>query len=63
MLMARAGGNGCCAAGRWPNGPDTTIAAEDLNTLFASFGLPPPQIQLQAHSAISVIVALTSTSG
>lgn len=36
-------------------------AAEDLNDLFARLRLPPPRIKLQAHSAMSVMVALSST--
>jgi len=34
-------------------------AAEDLNTLFVRFKMAPPRIMLQAHSAMSVMVALT----
>lgn len=49
------------AQAEWLTPSLTTIAAEDLNTLFATFGLPPPQIKLQAHSAMSVMVALAST--
>lgn len=42
--------------------PSLTVnAAEDLNALFAAFELPPPKVMLQAHSAMSVLVALTST--
>ncbi len=36
-------------------------AAEDLTAVFARFKLPPPSIKLQAHSAMSVMVALAST--
>ncbi len=36
-------------------------AAEDLTAVFARFKLPPPSIKLQAHSAMSVLVALAST--
>ncbi|TFZ01265.1 LysR substrate-binding domain-containing protein [Ramlibacter rhizophilus] len=36
-------------------------AAEDLNALFAAFKLPAPRITLQAHSAMTVLVALAST--
>lgn len=36
-------------------------AAEDLEEVFARFKLPPPAIRLQAHSAMSVLVALAST--
>lgn len=36
-------------------------AAVDLNELFASFGLPPPNIRLQAHSAMTVLTALSSS--
>ncbi len=36
-------------------------ATIDLNALFASFGLPPPNIRLQAHSAMTVLTALSST--
>ena len=35
-------------------------AGSDLNALFANYGLPPPVITLQTHSALSVIVALSS---
>lgn len=41
----------------------TTIdfnAGTDLNELFAKYKLPPPLITLQTHSALSVIVALSS---
>ena len=41
----------------------TTIdfnAATDLNELFAKYKMPPPVITLQTHSALSVIVALSS---
>ena len=41
----------------------TTIdfnAGTDLNELFARYKLPPPLITLQTHSALSVIVALSS---
>ncbi len=41
----------------------TTIdfdAGVDLNELFAKYKLPPPLITLQTHSALSVIVALSS---
>jgi LysR family transcriptional regulator, regulator of abg operon len=33
-------------------------AAQDLNELFASYNLGPPRVMLQAHSAMSVMVAL-----
>lgn len=33
-------------------------AAEDLNELFASYHMPEPKVMLQAHSAMSVMVAL-----
>lgn len=36
-------------------------AAEDLTAVFARFKLPPPAIKLQAHSAMSVLVALANT--
>ncbi len=49
------------AQAEWLTPSLTTVAAEDLNNLFASFGLPPPKIKLQAHSTMSVIVALVST--
>lgn len=49
------------AQAEWLTPSLTTIATEDLNILFGSFGLPPPQIRLQAHSAMSVMVALAST--
>jgi LysR family transcriptional regulator of abg operon len=35
-------------------------AGTDLNALFASYGMAPPAIALQTHSALSVIVALSS---
>lgn len=35
-------------------------AATDLNELFAKHKMPPPVITLQTHSALSVIVALSS---
>ncbi|MES2941556.1 MAG: LysR substrate-binding domain-containing protein [Pseudomonadota bacterium] len=35
-------------------------AGTDLNELFARYNMPPPVIALQTHSALSVIVALTS---
>ncbi|MES2941523.1 MAG: LysR substrate-binding domain-containing protein, partial [Pseudomonadota bacterium] len=35
-------------------------AGTDLNELFAKYKMPPPVIALQTHSALSVIVALTS---
>ena len=35
-------------------------AGTDLNALFASYGMAPPVITLQTHSALSVIVALSS---
>jgi LysR family transcriptional regulator of abg operon len=49
------------AQAEWLTPSLTANAADDLNTLFASFGLPPPQVKLQAHSAMSVMVALAST--
>jgi LysR family transcriptional regulator, regulator of abg operon len=36
-------------------------AAVDLNEVFARFGLPPPRIRLQAHSAMTVLTALSSS--
>jgi LysR family transcriptional regulator, regulator of abg operon len=33
-------------------------AADDLNELFASYHMPAPRVMLQAHSAMSVMVAL-----
>jgi LysR family transcriptional regulator, regulator of abg operon len=36
-------------------------AAVDLNDLFQRFGLPPPHIRLQAHSAMTVLTALSSS--
>lgn len=36
-------------------------ATEDLHEVFARFRLPAPQIRLQTHSAMSVLVALAST--
>jgi DNA-binding transcriptional LysR family regulator len=36
-------------------------AAEDLTAVFARFKLPAPSIKLQAHSAMSVMVALANT--
>jgi DNA-binding transcriptional LysR family regulator len=36
-------------------------AAVDLNHLFAQFDLPPPNIRLQAHSAMTVLAALSSS--
>ncbi len=36
-------------------------AAEDLTAVFARFKLPVPAIKLQAHSAMSVLVALANT--
>lgn len=35
-------------------------AGTDLNALFANYGMPAPVITLQTHSALSVIVALSS---
>lgn len=35
-------------------------AAADLNALFAKYKMPPPVVALQTHSALSVIVALSS---
>lgn len=50
------------AQAEWLTTSLTSNAAEDMNTLFASFKLPPPQIKLQANSAMSVMVALASTN-
>ncbi|MDP2678815.1 MAG: LysR substrate-binding domain-containing protein [Rhodoferax sp.] len=36
-------------------------AAHDLNLLFAKYKMPEPKIMLQAHSAMSIMVALTSS--
>ncbi len=36
-------------------------AAEDLNALFTRFNLPAPTIALQAHTAMTVLTALSST--
>lgn len=49
------------AQAEWVTPSITANATEDLNELFASFKLEPPRIQLQAHSAMSVMVALAST--
>jgi DNA-binding transcriptional LysR family regulator len=49
------------AEAEWLTPSLTPNAAEDLELLFGSFGLPPPRVMLQAHSAMSVMVALAST--
>jgi len=49
------------AGAEWVTPSITANATEDLNELFASLDLAPPRIQLQAHSAMSLIVALAST--
>jgi LysR family transcriptional regulator of abg operon len=49
------------AGAEWVTPSLTPNAAEDLEALFASFGLAPPKVMLQAHSAMSVMVALAST--
>lgn len=48
-------------AAEWATPSLDMNAAEDLEEVFARFKLPPPTIRLQAHSAMSVLVALAST--
>jgi DNA-binding transcriptional LysR family regulator len=49
------------AQAEWLTPSLSVNAADDLDELFAQFRLPPPRVMLQAHSALSVMVALTST--
>jgi DNA-binding transcriptional LysR family regulator len=42
----------------WATPSLDVIAAEDLNEVFSRFKLGPPQIRLQANSAMSLLVAL-----
>jgi LysR family transcriptional regulator, regulator of abg operon len=49
------------AAADWATPSLDLNAAVDLNQLFATFGLPPPNIRLQAHSAMTVLTALSSS--
>jgi LysR family transcriptional regulator of abg operon len=46
------------AQAEWATTSVNHNAADDMNALFASFGLPEPKLMLQAHSAMSVMVAL-----
>lgn len=59
--LAKAGSLKALAQAEWLTPSLSVNAAEDLNALFASFGLPPPKVMLQAHSAMSVMVALART--
>lgn len=59
--LARARSLKALAQAEWLTPSLSGNAAEDLDALFATFGLAPPKIMLQAHSAMSVLVALAST--
>lgn len=61
--LARAGSLKALAQAQaeWLTPSLSVNAADDLEELFAHFKLPPPKVMLQAHSALSVMVALTST--
>jgi DNA-binding transcriptional LysR family regulator len=49
------------AASEWITPTIGHDAEEDLRRLFASVDLPPPRITIQAHSALTVIVALANS--
>lgn len=59
--LARARSLKALAQAEWLTPSLSGNAAEDLDALFATFGLAPPKVMLQAHSAMSVLVALAST--
>ena len=46
------------SAAQWATTSLSHNASDDLNTLFDSFGMSPPDIMLQAQSTMSVMVAL-----
>lgn len=46
------------AAAQWISTSVTLRAEEELGPLFASHGLPPPRLAMQAHSSLSYITAL-----
>lgn len=50
------------AQAEWATTSISYNAAEDLQALFERHRLPPPQIALQANSALTVMVALASTN-
>ena len=43
---------------QWVTTSVTYKAEEELGPIFAQFGLPPPRLALQAHSALTFIVAV-----
>lgn len=49
------------AGAEWATPSLDLNATVDLNELFARFGLPAPNIRLQAHSAMTVLTALSSS--
>ena len=50
------------AGAEWATTSITSPADEELGALFESHGLPPPRLALQSQSALTLIVALTTTN-
>ncbi|NML16467.1 LysR substrate-binding domain-containing protein [Azohydromonas caseinilytica] len=59
--LARAGSLAELQDAEWATPSLDYNAEEDLNGVFASHGLQPPRVMLQAASALSLMVALSST--
>ena len=59
--LARARSLRQLAGAEWITTSITQKAEEELGPLFAQHGLPPPKLVMQSHSALTFIVAITSS--